>query len=282
LIKHSSWLDHQLIKPASTHSNSHQPSSTPVLTNWIRSEFKRDKTLRTIPHTQEALRQAHFLLTKLVNAKSGNLDDFNDLKAHRNELMESKHRDIWGKVYKAQLAARRPPTPIMTGRFLRPSVLNGPLPRLAHQPLHISMMMSSRRKARERRLAEHRHLKEKLDTIRQEHKFESALAHDQSDVFDREHNTEVRGILDRLDVINHSFELEKERERKVYSRELLDKIEAARRRRPLVMAQRNRWKRFKTRMAELDYAVQDDPDQSSADSPEGKRFRLPEASFWEK
>ena len=61
---------------------------------------------------------------------------------------------------------------------------------LLFQQAKISMMMSSRRKARERRLAEHRHLKEKLDTIRQEHKFESALAHDQSDVFDREHNTE--------------------------------------------------------------------------------------------
>lgn len=63
LINHSSWLDHQLIQPAPTQSNSNQPSSTPVLTNWIRSEFKRHKTLRTIPHTQEVLRQAYLVST---------------------------------------------------------------------------------------------------------------------------------------------------------------------------------------------------------------------------
>jgi hypothetical protein len=54
----------------------------------------------------------------------------------------------------------------------------------------ISMMMSSRRKARERRMAEHRHLKEKLDTIRQEHQFEAALGQDQRDLFHQEHNAE--------------------------------------------------------------------------------------------
>jgi hypothetical protein len=68
---------------------------------------------------------------------------------------------------------------------------------------------------------------------------------------------------------------------KVYSRELLDKIEAARRRRPGVMAERNRWKRIKTRTAELDYVVEDDP-EGGIETAEGKRFRLPEPSFWQK
>ncbi|EFP90964.2 hypothetical protein PGTUg99_003439 [Puccinia graminis f. sp. tritici] len=283
LLKHSSWFDNQLIsKSANPQPKSATFSSTPVLTNQIRSEFKRYKTLRTIPHTQEVLRQGYLLLTKLVNAKFGDLDDLNELKSYRHDLVQSRYRKIWGKTYKAQLNAQRPRTPIMTGRFLRPSVLNGPLPRLAHQPLHISMMMSSRRKKRERRVAEHRHLKDKLDTVRQEHQFDSAIiAHDQAHVFDQEHNREVKGILDRLNDISHSFTLDKERERKVYSRELLDKIEAARRRRPGVMAERNRWKRIKTRTAELDYVVEDDP-EGGAETAEGKRFRLPEPSFWQK
>jgi hypothetical protein len=67
------------------------------------------------------------------------------------------------------------------------------------------MMMSSRRKKRERRVAEHRHLKDKLDTIRQEHQFDSAIAHDQVHVFDQEHNKEgtLTSLVFRL--LSHTF-----------------------------------------------------------------------------
>ncbi|WAQ87932.1 hypothetical protein PtA15_9A56 [Puccinia triticina] len=282
LLRHAAWLDHQLRTPSvPQHPRPAAFASTPVLANQIRSQFKQHRTLRTIPHTQELLRQAYLLLTKLVDAKAGDLDQLDQLKSYRDELIEARHRKIWGKTYKAHLNAQKPRTPIMTGRFLRPSVLNGPLPRLAHQPLHISMMMNSRRKKRERRVAEHRHLKDKLDTVRQEHQFDSALGHDQSEAIEQEHNREVKGILDRLNDISRSFTLDKEREKKVYSRELLDKIEAARRRRPRVMEQRNRWKRIKTRMAELEDVVEDDP-EGGRETAEGKRFRIPEPSFWRK
>ncbi|KNF06694.1 hypothetical protein PSTG_00010 [Puccinia striiformis f. sp. tritici PST-78] len=277
LIKHAKWFD--ALHPSKIHPQS------PILTNWIRSQFREHRSIRTVPHAQEILRQAYSLLTRLVNSKYGDSDDLNQIIYDRDQLLETQNRKIWGKVYKAQLDARRPPTPIMTGRFLRPSVLNGPLPRLAHQPLHISMMMSSRRKARERRMIEHRHLQEKLDTIRTESAFDSVLQPHHRNIFEQEHKSEVKGILDRLDVINNSFRLEKQRERRVYSRELLDKIEAARRRRPIVMAERNRWKRMKTRFMELDYVVQDDDqnhDQDKNRSGEGKRFCLPEPEFWTK
>ncbi|PLW44687.1 hypothetical protein PCASD_05883 [Puccinia coronata f. sp. avenae] len=297
LIRHANWFEQQQTSlPNHRGKLAASSSSTPVLTDWIREEFRQYRTLRTVPHTQEVLRQGYILLTQLVNAKFGSSDDLQQLQEQRQELVDIRQKKVWAKVYRKQLESQRPRTPIMTGRFLRPSILNGPLPRLAHQPLHISMMMSSRRKARERRMAEHRHLKEKLDTIRQEHQFEAALGQDQRDLFHQEHNAEVRGILDRLNVIDHSFTLEKERERvrnplarfldrntpsylRVYSRELLDKIEAARRRRPVVMAQRNRWKRTKTRLAELEYATQDDP-LLAPDTPEAKCARLPEPSFW--
>ncbi|KAH9457116.1 hypothetical protein Pst134EA_021011 [Puccinia striiformis f. sp. tritici] len=230
LIKHAKWFD--ALHPSKIHPQS------PILTNWIRSQFREHRSIRTVPHAQEILRQAYSLLTRLVNSKYGDPDDLNQTIYDRDQLLETQNRKIWGKVYKAQLDARRPPTPIMTGRFLRPSVLNGPLPRLAHQPLHISMMMSSRRKARERRMIEHRHLQEKLDTIRTESAFDSVLQPHHRNIFEQEHKSEglihsylfldhstrvliqlfpffftVKGILDRLDVINNSFRLEKQRER---------------------------------------------------------------------
>lgn len=132
-------------------------------------------------------------------------------------------------------------------------------------------------------MVEHRQLKDKLELIQQEYPFERIMI-DQTDnveAYDQEQKREVSSIMDRLKVINQSFALEKERESKTYDRELLDKIEAARRRRPRVMEERNRWKRMKIRLAEVDLATDDDPDQE-AEPPEGKRFRIPDRTYWER
>lgn len=291
LIRHAQRFDRLQLDHRPAHQrkpNPRHPISTPfastlVLTKWIRSHFKRFRRLRTISRTQELLRRAYQILNQLVKADAGSRHDLVELEDRRNQLIETRHRKTWAKVYRSLLAARRPPTPIMTGRFLRPTILNGPLPRLAHQPLHISMMISSRRKARERRMVEHRQLKDKLELIQQEYPFERIMI-DQTDnveAYDQEQKREVSSIMDRLKVINQSFALEKERESKTYDRELLDKIEAARRRRPRVMEERNRWKRMKIRLAEVDLATDDDPDQE-AEPPEGKRFRIPDRTYWER
>ena len=64
----------------------------------------------------------------------------------------------------------------MTGGYLKPSLFNGPLPRLVPQPMHISGMITSRKKARERRLYNLDAFTEDMKLIYHECKFEEMLA----------------------------------------------------------------------------------------------------------
>lgn len=65
--------------------------------------------------------------------------------------------------------------PILTGGFMRPTLFNKLVPRMYRQPLHLSLMIRSRRLARARRLEEQRRLLEwKQDMIR-EREFEQRL-----------------------------------------------------------------------------------------------------------
>ena len=66
--------------------------------------------------------------------------------------------------------------PIMTGGYLRPTLFNGPLPRLVPQPLHITGMITARRAARERRVERFEQMTEQMKLIYAEYKFEDMLA----------------------------------------------------------------------------------------------------------
>ena len=66
--------------------------------------------------------------------------------------------------------------PIMTGAYLRPTLYNGPLPRLVPQPAHITGMITWRRKARERRQAKFDGLVESTRLLGSEAQFERELS----------------------------------------------------------------------------------------------------------
>ena len=65
--------------------------------------------------------------------------------------------------------------PILTGGYFRPTLYNGPLPRLHPQPEHISGMINYRRKARDRRNALYAVLLDWQDDLRRECQFERDL-----------------------------------------------------------------------------------------------------------
>jgi hypothetical protein len=65
--------------------------------------------------------------------------------------------------------------PIITGGYLRPTWFNKPLPRLAPQPIHISMMIASRRKARASRTARFEQYSEWKEHMKHEARFERLL-----------------------------------------------------------------------------------------------------------
>ena len=65
--------------------------------------------------------------------------------------------------------------PIMTGGYLRPTLFNKALPRLVPQPLHITGMITSRRKARQRRIELFEKIQEHAKLLYAEVKFEESL-----------------------------------------------------------------------------------------------------------
>src|SRR5260221_8134928 len=65
--------------------------------------------------------------------------------------------------------------PTMTGGYLRPTWFNKPLPRLSPQPVHISMMIASRRKARVSRTVRSEQYTEWRDDMKHEARFERLL-----------------------------------------------------------------------------------------------------------
>ncbi len=68
--------------------------------------------------------------------------------------------------------------PVLTGAYLKPTLLHGPLPRMRPQPAHVTGMIVWRRKARERRLVKQELLQEQLKHLNLESEFERTLARD--------------------------------------------------------------------------------------------------------
>jgi hypothetical protein len=64
---------------------------------------------------------------------------------------------------------------IMTGGYMRPSWFNKPLPRLSPQPIHITMMIASRRKARASRTMRFEQYSEWKEDMKHEARFERLL-----------------------------------------------------------------------------------------------------------
>ena len=81
--------------------------------------------------------------------------------------------------------------PIMTGGYLKPTFFNKPLPRLLPQPLHITGMISARRKVRQRRLDRYDALQNEKAFLDFESNFEHALAANAGSPFERVYSDEL-------------------------------------------------------------------------------------------
>lgn len=65
--------------------------------------------------------------------------------------------------------------PIYTGGFVRPTIFHGPLPRMTPQPLHVTMTIRKRIRARERRIAQVVEMQDALEDLELESQFEEGL-----------------------------------------------------------------------------------------------------------
>jgi len=150
-----------------------------------------------------------------------------------NEHMKTLLRKAW--AWQHRLDHR----PLLTGALLRPSHYNGPLPRMKPQPTHVSMMISRRKVASQRRMTKYDEIQELREDMRVEQTFEAFLAAKTRgrrresvphvfrspywDLFLSIHTKYLKGI--------HWRDIS--RAQKVFSPKLLEQIRAARREKPL-------------------------------------------------
>ncbi|EGG01488.1 uncharacterized protein MELLADRAFT_72980 [Melampsora larici-populina 98AG31] len=229
-----------LIKHTKSADQHYQTSSRykDVLVNEIRDRFKQNRSLSSIPEIQNSLRLAYSYLNQLTLSNPSHF-----IQTKRTQIIEHQTRSSWSKIYKSyyQTILKRPKKPIMTGRFLRPSLFNKPLPRYANQPEHISMMISSRRKSNQRRMDEERELLRIIE-LDQADRSQAGLPH---------HPLDRSFYYDRLNEIRQTFVRDRKRERTVYTRSMLNEIEQAKRNRPKDLQIQNYWKRLNLRLDEL-------------------------------
>ena len=146
--------------------------------------------------------------------------------------------------------------PIMTGGYMRPTWFNKPLPRLTPQPIHISMMIASRRKARASRMVRFERYNEWKEDMKHEATFERLLQkelppdqapHYQPIFQNPEWRTStwfswlplfrtliigyaVSNIDGFLRTLQRSFDLDEARAHSVFSPDMIDMVKRARRR----------------------------------------------------
>jgi hypothetical protein len=119
--------------------------------------------------------------------------------------------------------------PIVTGALFKPSIYNGPLPRLSPQPDHISGMIHKRRVARSKRVERQRALLSQLQDLRLEAQFEDKLAVT-ARAFSGQHLAAWQAPLDaNLAELSASFERDTARATRPTPPELVKQLKAARR-----------------------------------------------------
>ncbi|KAG8796581.1 hypothetical protein FRC17_007976, partial [Serendipita sp. 399] len=126
--------------------------------------------------------------------------------------------------------------PILTGGYLRPSLYNRPLPRMKNQPIHITMMIKKRIKARAKRIERQGTLIGWLEDVKTERLFESNLqkeiAGETGNLDSRQPEFEAReyetAIRDSLKSITQSFELDRQRAASKFTPEMITLIKNAR------------------------------------------------------
>ncbi|KAJ8468891.1 hypothetical protein ONZ51_g9350 [Trametes cubensis] len=181
------------------------------------------------------LKKAHRWLEIFRKAKSGD-EHFSAVCRRYSRMIEgATFQARADRVFQQEIAwyERMRTRPIMTGGYLKPTFFNKPLPRLLPQPLHITGMISARRKVRQRRLDRYDALQNEKAFLDFESNFEHALAANAGSPFERVYSDELINwrapLIDELRAIGHGFHIERVRSSMPYPPEMLEQIRAARR-----------------------------------------------------
>ncbi|TBU40265.1 hypothetical protein BD309DRAFT_927418 [Dichomitus squalens] len=224
-----------------------------VIRSRMRAFFRVRRNMRAHGDVARELRKAHKWWDIFRKARAGD-PHFSAVCARYSRMLDGarlqRRADL---VYQEELDRyeRMRTRPIMTGAYLRPTLFNKPLPRLVPQPLHITGMLTARRKARQRRIDLFETAQEHAKLLYAEIKFEEALigtAPKGKKPIERVFTEDVAGwrqpIDDLMKSISDSFELERQRQLSPYPPEMLAAIKEARREKVRNKTrERERWRR---------------------------------------
>ncbi|GJJ11746.1 hypothetical protein Clacol_005984 [Clathrus columnatus] len=207
----------------------------------LRTLFRSHQYLTSPQKTKEQLERGHRWLDIFEKARK---DD-----AHSRRLMDRYDRlleikttkERWKQIFDKEMewSKKMSNRAILTGSIVRPTIYNKPFPRMRPQPIHVSRMIHSRRRARERRGERRQLLLDYKNYIRQEQFFEYKLSQNVQSrgshftpIFESLHEwcALILGPLDAaLDEIQKSYTLDDARSKSTCSPELLAQVKEARR-----------------------------------------------------
>ncbi|KAF8750699.1 complex I LYR family [Rhizoctonia solani] len=209
-------------------------------TQWrIRGLFQRNHHLTSPLETRHALAMGHrasHWLEYIHQAQAGDTRKQRVLARFERTFGEMKNRVKWKDIYRRELEwiYKLRNRPILTGGFMRPTLFHKLVPRMARQPIHLSMMIRRRRLARARRLEEQRRLMEwKLDIAR-EREFEARLinwGYMSQDQGIWQTNEWFLPISKRIALIQEAYTQDKRRALHIYPPHIVAQVKQARTRR---------------------------------------------------
>lgn len=210
-------------------------SPSPIVRSHIRVLFREHRHLTSPALTRTQLEKGQRWLDIFEKAKQGDEHQRSVLQRFERLICARRNHNKMARIVDDYLSwnHRLLTRSIFTPTIIRPSIDNGPLPRLKPQPDHISGMIHKRRVARRRRVERQRATLSQIQDLRVEAEFEGSLAAKGAhfeDCFDGPHLTEWHAPLkSSLTKIQESFDRDTARAARPTPPDLLAQLKAARR-----------------------------------------------------
>ncbi|KAI0260680.1 hypothetical protein BC834DRAFT_534795 [Gloeopeniophorella convolvens] len=152
-------------------------SPGPVVRSRIQELFQKHRHLTSPALTKAQLEKGYRWLDLFHQAKRGDEHLQAVLERYERLIVARREHHRMARIVNEALAwqHRLISRPIVTGGFFKPSIYNGPLPRLKPQPAHISGMIHKRRLGRAKHVAQQRRLSSRRADMEAEAGFEDAL-----------------------------------------------------------------------------------------------------------
>lgn len=208
-----------------THLHLDRGLALPAIRRRVGEQWRKHTSNTSIAATRKFLEKGYTLLDHLTSSSPETRIHILHLESHLAATQRQNDARVLALTKKRQPRAR------LQGSFLRPTIYNPPLPRLTPQPLAISMIIQKRIKSHALRIAKYRAAKETRDDMREEVNFWRRLSGAEGTGDGGSEGGWDREITTVMKTCEESFERGQRRSEGRYGREVMHRVERARKRR---------------------------------------------------